>query len=91
MKRHELKQDIAGYFQIWDLNKKSTFRKNDRNYEVGDYIRFRPFNTDKKEYLNSHSFVEAKITHISHGPKFRIPKGFCVISFQPTFLQPREN
>jgi len=88
VKTHDLKVNIENYEALWERKKNSEYRINDRDYKAGDILLLRPYVTDKKVYLNSHSFISARVTHVSYGGTFGIPKKYCVLSIQIIFMQP---
>jgi len=88
MKTHHLKLNIGDFLAVWERHQTAQFRKNDRNFKVGDEIIFRPYVTDKKEYLNNHTAIRAQITNIVDSFHFGIPKGYCMFSIHLIVLEP---
>ncbi len=83
-KTHEIKTWKATYQDIIDGKKPFEYRKNDRDYQVGDqvvHIEWDPVGqciTDRRLYTT--------ITYILHGPNLDIPVGYCVFG-QHTYGQ----
>ncbi len=79
MKTHRLKchpsvfRSIAAKVKTWD------FRKNDRDYDVGDVLVLREYDPGPcGDY--SGSVIETTVTYIMHGGRFGIPEGYCIMS-----------
>lgn len=79
MKIHELKTAPDVFDAVWCGLKTAEFRKNDRDFQVGDWLWLRDW--DGTCYCAS---VAAEITHIVFGPNFGIPEGFAMLSFNPS-------
>lgn len=78
MRSHELKI-WPEPFEAWkNGRKRCEFRKNDRNFSVGDTVRMREWKPEKKKYTGRE--VIAEITHIDTQVKFGIPEGYAVLS-----------
>lgn len=73
---HVLKCDAEPFDEIWIRNKRAEFRKNDRNFKVGDTI------TLCENCQIEQRAIDATITHIQHG--YGIPEGFVMLSFRIT-------
>lgn len=79
MKIHELKT-VAPYFhEVWAGDKTFELRRNDRGFEVGDFLILKHWKTDDSEY--SGMWILAKITSVLEGFD-GIHKGFCVQSIE---------
>lgn len=57
------------------------YRKNDRNFKIGDSLWLRKYNNDLKYYYQGES-ITVRITHIIYGPNFGIPDGYCIMSIK---------
>jgi hypothetical protein len=79
IKTHELKT-IQPYFdECKKGNKKFEFRKNDRNFEVGDEVLLREYDPETDTY--SGNAMRAKITYILN--EFGgLGSGYCVLSLE---------
>jgi len=80
-KFHELKI-TPKYFRYvkWGI-KKFELRKNDRGYEVGDYVKLREYNGESY----SGEFLWIKITYIldfEEGKEFGLSPGYCILGFK---------
>ncbi len=88
MKTHILKTDP----EIFDLERSGEkpymFRKDDRNYEVGDTIvsrRTKFSGTDMAKgtpLIYTGAVMVVEITHILHGPFYTLPEDSCIITFK---------
>lgn len=88
MRIHNLKCWPSMFEAIERGEKRAEFRRNDRDFAVGDIVSLRrwdptpytpgnPFGYDSP--VREHRIV---ITHIVHGGQFGIPEGFCMFSFR---------
>ena len=76
------------YFQpMFDGEKRFEGRKDDRNYQVGDYMRLREWSVSDKEYTGREITVE--ITYKLSGGQFGIEDGWCVLSVTPVLSDPK--
>ena len=67
MKTHELKMNKQFALAVWDGNKQFEIRKNDRDYQIGDRIRFRVVDDAGEpvpHVLEKHTY---EITHVLSG------------------------
>ncbi len=80
-KSHELKIMPKYFLYVkWGI-KKFELRKNDRGFEVGDYVKLREYNG--KSY--SGEFLWIKITYIldfEEGKEFGLSPGYCILGFK---------
>ena len=58
----------------WEL------RKNDRNYKVGDWIRFHIIDDETKEPTGFS--YRRKITYLFEGGEYGLEKGFCIMTVE---------
>lgn len=64
--------------------KKAEFRKNDRNYQVGNLLQLNRYDPETKSYTNG-VYLTVEITHIQEGlpdDPFGIPEGYAILSFR---------
>lgn len=74
---HELKCWTGYYSHILSGMKSFDVRRgDDRNYVVGDRIKFMEYNPDKKEYTGK--FFTKKIVYVMHGAPF-LPSDMWVL------------
>lgn len=73
---HSIKCDTLPFESIWNRLKKSEFRFNDRNYQVGDDLVIIEYNRITEKY--SGKYIQAKILHIEKG--YGIPEDYVVLS-----------
>jgi hypothetical protein len=76
MKIHDLKCDQVPFFAVYEERKKAEFRRNDRNFNVGDHIVLQEF--DGKKCTGRELMLE--ITHIQDG--YGIPFGYVILSIK---------
>lgn len=70
------------YFEaVLKGDKRAEWRKNDRDYKVGDIYTLNEIGKDKK--LTGRS-VQIRITHVVYGGKFDMPADYCMFSFERT-------
>jgi ribosomal protein S4E len=81
MQVHELKTWPVPFQQVMDGRKTHEYRKNDRDYHVGDTLLLRLYEPAVDMILPV--YVMRKVTAITHGPDFGIPVGYCVMSIAP--------
>lgn len=77
---HVLKTWSDPFEAVWDGRKLAEFRKNDRQFRVGDWLNL--LECDPTGTMFSGREIEAKITDIRHGPGFGIPEGHAMLSIQ---------
>lgn len=85
MKKNKLKIQSEYFEAVLDGEKKAEWRKNDRDYKVGDEYTLCEIDETGKETGRT---IDISITHIVYGGKFEIPSDYCMFSFmvigQPT-------
>jgi hypothetical protein len=75
---HDLKT-IPPYFdEVLSRRKKFEVRKNDRDFQVNDYLVLREY--DGGKYTGNS--VGAYVTDVLHGPAFGIEEGYVVMSIE---------
>lgn len=80
VKVHVLKIKKEYYYAIKDRFKKFEIRKNDRNFQVGDLIRFFIIDENNNDYL---SISYYQITYLLKDiPEYGLKKGYCVFSIK---------
>ena len=85
MTEHELKTVPTAFQAVWDGIKTFEFRKNDRDFQVGDTLDLREFNptTNRGEESGyTGRRVRVRVTYILEG-RFAVPMGYCVMSIAP--------
>ena len=77
--------------KIWPLqldavvggSKRYEWRRNDRNFEIGDVLRLREWNpTPAGGFYTDRAPVLAEITYITRGPDFGVPEGFAILGIR---------
>lgn len=56
------------------------FRINDRDYKLGDVLVLREYDPEPFQGVWREGIERRLVTHISYGPKWGIPDGYCVMS-----------
>lgn len=79
MKQHKLKSVNPFFEAVWNRKKKFEFRKNDRNYEIGDYVCLKEYDAEKEQYLGREILMV--ITYIMHDHEGKIDGEYCIFSF----------
>jgi len=74
MKTHIIKTDMLPFIAMWEGDKTSEFRWNDRDYKVGDQLI-----STCEETLGC---ILGNISHVQEG--YGIPKGYVVLSIKVT-------
>lgn len=76
--RHDLKCWPSPFRAIRKGIKTHEFRENDRNFQEGDSVDLHEWMPKKKQFTGD--ILTVKVTYITRGPAFGIPKGYCVMS-----------
>ncbi len=86
MKIHELKCWTNVFPAIVDGTKTAEYRKNDRDYQVGDILKLKEYDPSGGQFTGQGEYtgemVLVKVTHIVYGGQFGIPDGYCVMSIK---------
>lgn len=85
-KIHELKVWEEFFWEVYTGNKPFEIRKNDKRFQVGDFVKLCEFHNETQEY-GKHEIV-AMISYILHGGQFGLEKGYvCLgLSFDKNHL-----
>ena len=88
MKIHELKIHLKYYKDILSGTKRFEWRKNDRDFQVGDIIQFRILG--KTLFGREHSILGNDLFQITYVlkdvPELGLPEGYCVLSIKQLFI-----
>ncbi len=87
MKKNKIKIQYEYFAAVLDGTKKAEWRKNDRDYKVGDEYTLCELDKDGKETGRT---IDISITHIVYGGKFEMPSDYCMFSFM-VIGQPSEK
>lgn len=80
MKAHELKILPQFYKDIFEGKKTFELRKDDRDFQVGDYIIFREY--DGEKYTGAPT-MHCKIKYILRDvPEFGLMEGYCILGLE---------
>jgi len=80
MATHELKSWPSQFQAMWSGLKRAEFRRDDRNYQVGDQLQLREWDPDHSRYTGFR--LTARVSHLVRGPDFEVPRGFVVLSIE---------
>ena len=80
-KVHSLKSWSSGFQSLISGDKRHEFRRNDRDFELGDHVHLREFDPEIKGYTGF--IIYAVITAISYGPEWGIPEGYAAMTIKP--------
>jgi len=75
---HELKTWREPFEAVWDDLKSFEFRKNDRDFKVGDSLLLKEYVPAFDRYTGR--VIVADVKHIQKGGIFCIPEGYCIMS-----------
>lgn len=81
---HDLKVHASVWHALESGIKTWEFRKNDRDFRIGDLLFLRLYNPETKEYAEPRAMYRLirQVTYILYGPQFGIPEGYCVMSIK---------
>lgn len=81
MTTHDLKTHPGPFAAALDGRKRFEWRKNDRNFAVGDLLHLREYDpeTELGGIYTSRALV-VRVTYMVAGPAFGVPDGWCVMS-----------
>lgn len=74
--KHDLKCWPKPFYRIFTGQKTAEFRKNDRDFQIGDFLNLKEWCPDKQGYTGRST--QRVISHIQEG--FNIPEGYVVMS-----------
>lgn len=77
---HELKTWPEYFEAVLKGQKHFEIRKNDRNFQVGDYLRLCEYDPDLQRFTGN--YVKKRVTFILQGG-FGLPENVCVMSLAP--------
>lgn len=75
---HELKTWQEYYVRIFMGSKNFEIRKNDRHFQVGDYLNLKEWDNEKQEYTGRE--LTRRVSYILNGGQFGIEEGYVVMS-----------
>jgi len=76
--RHDLKTHPEPFEEVSAGRKKFEYRRDDRDFRVGDVLLLMCFNPETQKYDGRE--VSRVITYILRGSEFGVAEGFCVLS-----------
>lgn len=75
---HELKSWPEQFEAVHYGSKRCEVRVNDRNFQVGDGLHLREWDSKAERYTGRS--LHRVVTHITHGGQFGLPPNLCVLS-----------
>jgi len=83
---HLVKTTEEFFNGVWEYNKTSEIRKNDRNYQVGNILLQQEYNTAERALTGR--FVLSHITYVLTAEQYSegLKEGYCMLSLN-TFLK----
>lgn len=84
---HRIKIEKHYYERLVNCEKKAEIRKNDRDYQVGDTLKFILYDKDSHQWEEAEHF-QAKITHIHGG--LGMEEGYVALSVNMMPVGPKE-
>lgn len=85
MAEHDLKCATDPFYAVYDGIKTHEFRKNDRNFKTGDTLLLRQWDNPHLGYTGRS--IRVRVTHVSRGPDWGIPEGYCCMSIRRAALE----
>jgi hypothetical protein len=88
MMTHRLKTLEPYWKRVQSGEKKFEIRKNDRDFQVGDYLELEYYDPNtpsiSKFYnqLAPPQIIVAKVKYILHGNKYGLEDGYCIMSIE---------
>jgi len=83
MKRHDLKCVLEPFQAKWDKKKSWEFRKNDRDFQIGDELNEKEYNPETDSYSGREILEE--VIWILPGGKFGVPDDCVIMSTREIF------
>ena len=81
MTEHELKTWPPYWGDVYLSIKTFEYRRNDRNFQVGDIVILREWDPRREVYTGAK--VRMQIGYLIYGGQFGIPDGYCIFSLCP--------
>lgn len=78
MKEHILKCVRVPFEKKWEGKKPWEWRKNDRDFQEGDYLIEREYDPATDAYSGRE--ILEKVTFLLHGGEFGIPEGYVIMT-----------
>lgn len=83
VKLHKLKSWPDQFQAVWDGIKVHEYRKDDRDFHIGDILILKEYNPNKKRGKYSGRHIIARVMYVSRR-SFGIPNEYCVMSIYVT-------
>lgn len=75
---HELKCWPEQFSALWDGSKNFELRKNDREFQVGDFLLIKEWIPSTEEYTGSS--LLRKVSYVLRGPSWGLAEDHCIMS-----------
>lgn len=82
MKEHELKCINPFFSDIWNSKKDFDVRKNDRYFQVNDYLLLKEYNSEIHRYLKRKIYCRIKYILLAKDYPEGIKEGYCVLGLE---------
>lgn len=85
---HKLKTDSWAFKYVVNGLKAFELRKNDRDYQAGDYLLLQETKHTAEEMANGSPLVytgkeiNVQVTHVLHGPMYGLKEGWVIMSIE---------
>ncbi len=89
IKIHDLKTHRKCFLAVKHGLKSFELRKNDRDFQLGDYLRLREWDHEKGTYTGDK--ITRRVDYILRGGKFGLPKGYVVMQLFEDIYFPIET
>jgi len=77
VREHELKTWPSPFNSMLAGVKRFEFRKNDRDFKVGDILSLREWDPKTETFMGGR--LRRRVQYIIHGGVFGIPEGYCIM------------
>ncbi len=77
---HQLKTWPSYFKRLLSEEKTFEVRKNDRDFQTGDYASLNEWDPEKENYTGNQ--LDIQITYVLSGGQFGIEKDYCVFGFK---------
>jgi Domain of unknown function (DUF3850) len=76
---HTLKVEYPYWHDVFEGRKLFEYRKNDRNYKVGDTLLLMAYYPETE---STGGEIHVEVTYLIQGGKFGIPNDYCIMQFK---------
>lgn len=76
--KHELKCWVEPFSRVWAGDKPFEFRKDDRNYQEGDWVLLKEWDHERGAYTDRE--ITDDVGYVLRSPAFGMPDGYCAFA-----------